>query len=267
MKTIVITGSTSEIGLGLADSFLSQGCAVTISGRSQEKLGKAYAILISKYEKTGILAKYCDVSRYDQVEGLWNSAKEKFGHVDIWINNAGVGHPETFIWDYSREIIDKVITTNIMGAMYGLRVASKGMLEQGFGGIYNMEGLGSSGPIIKGLALYSTTKAALAYLTGAAVKEACGTPIIIGSIRPGMVATKLITGQYVGHPEEWKRSERIFNILSDRVETVTPWLAKRILANKKNGARINWLNGMKIMMRFLESPFHQRKIFYSDMKE
>ena len=266
MKTVVITGSTSGIGLGLADSFLSQGCVVTISGRSQEKLGEAYEMLSSKYDKGRILAQYCDVSRYDQVEGLWNAAKEKFGHVDVWINNAGIGHPETLIWDYSYETIDSVVTTNITGAMYGLRVASRGMLEQGFGSIYSMEGLGSSGPIIKGLTLYSTTKSALAYLTRAAVKEVRGTPIIIGSLRPGMVATKLITGQYVGHPEEWKRSERIFNILSDRVETVTPWLAKRVLANKKNGVRINWLNGTKIIMRFLISPFHRRRIFDFDIK-
>ncbi|GAI26018.1 unnamed protein product, partial [marine sediment metagenome] len=56
-----------------------------------------------------------------------------------------------------------------------------------------------------------------------------------------MVATKLITQQYVGHPDKWNRSKRIFNILSDRVETVTPWLADKILTNKKNGARIEWL--------------------------
>ncbi|MFC2014222.1 SDR family oxidoreductase, partial [Chloroflexota bacterium] len=165
------------------------------------------------------------------------------------------------IWDYSCDTIDRVVSTNITGAIYGLTVALKGMMEQGFGCIYNMEGLGSSGPVIKGLALYAATKSALAYLTTAAVKEVHGTPIMVGGLRPGMVATKLITQQYVGHPEKWNRSKRIFNILSDRVETVTPWLANKILTNKKNGARIEWLTRSKVIMRFLASPFHKRSVF------
>jgi NAD(P)-dependent dehydrogenase (short-subunit alcohol dehydrogenase family) len=232
MKSIVITGSTSGIGLGLAQAFLARDCAVTVSGHSQDNLDKAYRALAGKYDESRILAYLCDVSHYDDVLGLWNAAKAKSGRIDIWINNAGSGHPQTPIWNYSRDMIDKVVEANVTGALYGLNVALKGMMEQGYGSIYNMEGLGSSGPVIKGLALYAATKSALAYLTTAAAKEVEGTPIIVGGLRPGMVATKLITAQYEGHPEEWKRAERIFNILSDRVETVTPWLVNRILSNK-----------------------------------
>jgi NAD(P)-dependent dehydrogenase (short-subunit alcohol dehydrogenase family) len=261
MKTIVITGSTSGIGFGLADAFLARDCAVVISGHSQINLDEAYRILAAKHDKSRMLAYLCDVGRYDEVQGLWNAAMERFGRIDIWINNAGAGHRETPIWDYSRETIDKLVAANVTGALYGLNVASKGMMQQGSGSIYNMEGLGSSGPVIKGLALYSATKSALASLTTAAAKEVEGTPIIVCGLRPGMVATKFITGQYEGHPEEWKRVQRIFNILSDRVETVTPWLADKILANKKNGTRIQWLSRSKVILRFLESPLRKRKIF------
>jgi NAD(P)-dependent dehydrogenase (short-subunit alcohol dehydrogenase family) len=261
MKIIVITGSTSGIGLGLADAFLARNCAVTISGHSQINLDNAYSMLANKHDKSRILAYLCDVSHYDQVEGLWNVARAKYDHIDIWINNAGAGNPQTPIWNYSRELIDKVIGANVTGAFYGMNVALKGMRRQGFGNIYNMEGLGSSGPVIKGLALYSATKSALAYLTTSAAKEVEGTALIVGGLRPGMVATKLITDQYKEHPEEWKKAERIFNILSDRVETVTPWLADKILANKKNGVRIQWLSRSKVMRRFLESPFRKRVVF------
>jgi NAD(P)-dependent dehydrogenase (short-subunit alcohol dehydrogenase family) len=261
MKSVVITGSTSGIGFGLADAFLAHDCAVTISGHSQMNLDKAYGILAGKHDKSRISVYLCDVSHYDEVQGLWNAAVERFGRVDIWINNAGAGHPQISIWNYSREMIDKLVAANVTGALYGLNVASKGMMQQGFGSIYNMEGLGSSGPVIKGLALYSATKSALASLTTAAAKEVEGTPIIVSGLRPGMVATKLITAQYEGHPEEWKRAERIFNILSDRVENVTPWLVDKILSNKKNGVRIQWLSRSKVIMRFLTSPFRKRIIF------
>lgn len=261
MKSIVITGSTSGIGLGLADSFLSLGCSVTISGRSRVNLEKAHSLLATKYEQNRLSAQSCDVIEFDQVQALWDAAKANFGKVDIWINNAGVGHAETETWNYSPNLIKEVVNTNIIGAIYGSVVALKGMLEQGFGGIYNMEGLGSSGPIIRGLALYGASKSALSYLTKSVAKETEGTPILVGGIRPGMVATKLITEQYDGHPDEWERNKRIFNILADRIETVTPWLAKKVLDNKKNGVNIIWLTRFKVLKRFLAAPFHNRKIF------
>jgi NAD(P)-dependent dehydrogenase (short-subunit alcohol dehydrogenase family) len=261
MKSIVITGSTSGIGLGLADSFLSLDCSVTISGHSKANLDKAHALLAAKYGHSRLLANICDVTAYNQVQALWDAAKVKFGKTDIWINNAGVGHPEINIWDYSPDLINRVVNTNIIGAIYGSVVALKGMLEQGFGGIYNMEGLGSSGPIIRGVALYGISKSALSYLTKTMVKETQGTPILVGGLRPGMVATKLITEQYEGYPEEWERSKRIFNILSDLVETISPWMAKKVLSNRKNGANIVWLTRFKIMGRFITAPLNKRKIF------
>ena len=228
---------------------------------SQENLNKAYSFLATKYEQSRLLAHICDVTDFDQVQALSDETKARFGNVHIWINNAGVGHAEIGIQDYSPDLINKVVSTNVIGAIYGSVLALRCMLEQGFGSIYNMEGLGSSGPIIKGLALNGTTKSALSYLTRSMSKEVQGTPILVGALRPGMVATKLITEQYDGHPEEWERSKRIFNILADRVETVTPWLAEKVLTNNKNGVNIVWLTRFKVLKRFITAPFYKRKIF------
>jgi NAD(P)-dependent dehydrogenase (short-subunit alcohol dehydrogenase family) len=261
MKNVVITGSTSGIGLGLADSFLSFGCSLTISGRSQENLDKAFDFLVSKHDRSRMLAYLCDVTDYEQVCDLWGAAKTHFGNIDIWINNAGVGQPEIAAQEYTPDLVDKIIDTNIKGAIYGSIVALKGMKEQGSGSIYNMQGLGSSGPIIKGLALYGTSKSALGYFTRAVAKETEGTSIIVGGLSPGMVATKLITGQYHDRPEDWERSKRIFNILSDHVETITPWLANKVLDNTENGVNISWLTRFKVLGRFIVAPFHKRQIF------
>jgi NAD(P)-dependent dehydrogenase (short-subunit alcohol dehydrogenase family) len=121
MKTIVITGSTSGIGLGLAEAFLSLGCAVAISGRSLANLDSAYVILTERYGGSRVLAHLCDVRFYDQVVGLWDTAREKYGRIDIWINNAGAACPETLIWDYSPDVIERIVATNITGALYGCR--------------------------------------------------------------------------------------------------------------------------------------------------
>jgi NAD(P)-dependent dehydrogenase (short-subunit alcohol dehydrogenase family) len=261
MKNIVITGSTSGIGYGLADSFLELGCKIAISSRTQKNVNEAVSTLSNKYESNNIFGFRCDVQEPAQVQALWDEAKRQFGTVDIWINNAGIAHPQTNARDYSTEQINDVIDTNIKGTINGSVVALNGMQKQGFGSIYNMEGLGSDGRVIGGMALYGLSKSAVGYFTKAMAKETQGTPIVVGGLSPGMVATKLITNQYDGKPEEWERVKRIFSILTDRVETVAPWLAKRILANNKNGTNISWLTRRKLMTRFILSPFVKRNIF------
>ena len=261
MKNIVITGSTSGIGYGLADSFLAAKCQVTISGRNPKKLADAYSSLSAKHGEDRLFSVLCNVTDDDQLRILWTKARDHFGTVDIWINNAGVAHAETDIWDFSSQNIRNVTDINIIGTFLGSIVALQGMREQGFGSIYNMEGLGSDGRIIKGMALYGLSKSSVSYLTNAMSKEMKRTGIIIGGIRPDMVATKLITEQYRDHPEEWERVKHIFNILSDRVESVAPWIAARVLSNKNNGKIISYLTPLRIMKRFVLSPIIKRNVF------
>jgi len=261
MKTIVITGSTRGTGYGLADSFLALGCRVTVSGRSQDRVGQAVETLSVKHGADNILGHPCDVTQYAQVQALWDAAQAAFGQIDIWINNAGIGHAQTDFWEHPPEELKAVVDVNLIGALHGGRVALRGMREQCFGSLYNMEGLGSDGRRVAGLTLYGSTKAGLRYLTDSWAQETRGTPIIVGALSPGMVVTHFLTHQYEDRPEEWERAKRIFNILADHVETVTPWLAGQVLANTKNGARIKWLSTGKLMGRFLTAPFRRRDLF------
>ena len=262
MKTIVITGSTRGIGYGLADSFLVLGCAVTVSGRTQEAVDKAVAQLSAKHGADRVFGHPCDVTDFEQVQDLWNAAQTRFDKIDIWINNAGLPNPQMDFWELPAEEIQGVVSTNLIGAMYGTKVALRGMLEQGFGAVYNMEGLGSDGRKVEGLALYGSTKAGLRYLDDCLAKETEGTPVLVGALRPGMVVTDFLTYQYEDRPpEEWERAKRMFNIIADRVEDVTPWLARQVLGNDKNGACISWLSRWKVMGRFLTARFRKRNLF------
>jgi NAD(P)-dependent dehydrogenase (short-subunit alcohol dehydrogenase family) len=260
VKTIVITGSTRGIGYGLADAFLDLGCAVAVSGRTAAAVEEAVSVLSTKHPPERVFGYPCDVTRFDQVQALWDATSARFGRIDVWINNAGISNFQMAIWEYPPELIEAVIGTNLVGAMYGAKVALKGMLAQGSGSLYNMEGLGSDGRRVPGLTLYGTTKSGLRYLTDALVEETEGAPILVGALRPGMVMTELVTRQYKGRPEDWERVKRVFNILADRVETVAPWLARRVLDNKRNGVRFTWLSRPKLMMRFLTAPFVRRRV-------
>jgi NAD(P)-dependent dehydrogenase (short-subunit alcohol dehydrogenase family) len=261
MKSVVITGSTRGIGYGLADSFLILGCGVTISGRTSAGVEEALVKLSASHDPDCVSGHPSDVTDIEQVQALWDAAKARFGKIDIWINNAGISTPQMNLWDLSPEQIKTVVNTNLVGAMHGAKVAIKGMLDQGFGSLYNMEGLGSDNRKIEGLALYGTTKCGLRYLTDSLIQETKGTPLLVGALRPGMVLTDLVTKQYDGRPDDWERAKRIFNVIADRVETVAPWLAQKVITNTRTGVRFTWLTRGKLMGRFLMAPFCRRDLF------
>jgi len=261
MQIVVITGSTRGLGYGLADAFLARDCAVVVSGRTREAVDRAASDLAARHDQDRVLGQPCDVTDYGQVQALWDVAQARFGRVDVWINNAGIAHAQTPFGRYDPAQIRAVVETNLVGAMYGAQVALNGMRAQGHGALYNMEGLGSDGRRVEGLGLYGTTKHGLAYLTDALVAETEGTALLVGALRPGMVVTDMLTQQYDLGSADWERAKRIFNILADRVETVAPWLADQVLANRKHGARFHWLGRARVLGRFLRAPFRKRDLF------
>lgn len=261
MTVILITGGTRGIGFGLAKAFLELNCQVVICGRNQKSLDRVLAQLSGSHPSDTVLGLPCDVTNYVQVQQLWDRSVSQFGRVDIWVNNAGLSAPRRNFWELDAEEIRTVVSTNLIGVMYGSSVALRGMLTQGFGGIYQMMGLGSDGRRVDRLSVYGTTKSALHYFTESLVDETRNTPVLVGSLSPGMVVTEMLTDEAQDNPQEWKSTRRVFNILADRVETVTPWLAERILENKKHGARIRWLTPGKVLKRFALSPFRSRDLF------
>ncbi len=261
MKKIVITGSTRGIGYGLAQSFLARGCAVMVSGRAQPGVDSAIASLESAFPGAEVVGSPCDVTKLDDLQGLWDAAKAAFGTVDVWINNAGIGHPEQSTWEISESTVRKVIDVDLLGLVFGAQVAVRGMREQGSGTVYNMEGFGSDGRVRMGMSVYGAAKRAVRYYTRCLVKETKGTPVQIGALSPGIVITDFITDMYRDDPAGLEKSKKVYNILGDKVETVTPWLADKVLGNTRTGATFSWLTPGKAMIRFMTAGFNRRNLF------
>lgn len=263
MKTIVVTGGSRGIGFGLAREFLARGHNVVLTGRTRQAAEQSAASLA--HAATGgahALGAACEVTDLAQVQAVWDRASSEFGAVDIWINNAGISHPREPVGELSPADITRVEETNLLGMMYCCRVALTGMQRQGSGAIYNMEGYGSNGMTMPGMSLYGASKFGLTYFTQCLIAETRGTPILVCYLSPGIVLTDLTLRDMAARtPAEWERTRRIYNILGDKVETVTPWLAERVLANRKSGARIAWLTPGKSMRRFLTARFNKRDVF------
>lgn len=256
----MITGATRGIGFGLAREFLRRGQHVAFCGRGLEAVKQVEAELAAQYGAENVVGVVCDVTRLEQVEAFWDAAVERFGRVDIWINNAGVNAPRQDAWESPDAALRQIVDINLLGVMYGSRVALRGMLAQGSGQLYNMEGLGSDGMVVAGQLPYGATKAALTYFTKGLVLETKKTPVRVGFLSPGLVPTDLFSG---GEPPD-ARTKRVLNILGDRVETVTPFLVEGMLANARHGEKILWLTRRKAAWRFLTARFRRRDLF-SDM--
>jgi NAD(P)-dependent dehydrogenase (short-subunit alcohol dehydrogenase family) len=258
---IVITGSTRGLGLRMAREFLSRGCAVMVSGRTWHTLDSAVALLKSESPNGEIHGQPCDTGDYGQVEALWTAAVQALGGVDHWINNAGVGQATAPIWELPPEEMEAVIRTDVLGVLYGARVAMRGMASVGKGMIWFMEGHGSDGRIMKGHSVYGAAKRALRYAANAFAVEARGTGILIGTLSPGIMLTDFTLSRLDRNDTEtWKRTKAVFNILADTPETVAAFLVPRILAANRNGTHIAWLTTAKIIIRFMTAGLTKRRV-------
>src|SRR4051794_3861411 len=140
MVTIVITGSTRGIGFGLADAFLARGRAVVVSGRTEGAVDEAVARLAAKHGRDLLGGVAGDVTSAAALEDLWAGAERRHGQVDTWINNAGTCNPARAFVELPAEEVERVIDTNVRGTMLGSQVALRGLLRQGHGKLFNMEG-------------------------------------------------------------------------------------------------------------------------------
>ena len=260
-KRIVITGGTRGLGFAMAREFLNAGCDVALCGTTAERVASALQQLDSPKGPEGqVYGDVCDVRNREAVEIFWNRVHAKFGAIDIWINNAGISQQMLPLWEIETADIEALVHTNILGVIYGSQVAMQGMLRQGYGAIYNMEGLGSAGEHRGKLTLYGTTKCAVRYLTRGLSIEAEGTPILIGTLSPGMMITDFLLSALPDRSQQSAAARRIINTLADRPETVAKFLVPKILTNRRRNAHFAWLTTPKVLWRFLSLPFVRRDL-------
>ncbi|HWR01615.1 MAG TPA: SDR family NAD(P)-dependent oxidoreductase [Chlorobaculum sp.] len=259
MKTVVITGSTRGIGLGLARRFLDKGFNVVINGSGQASVERALNDLASCGER--VLGVVADVSSRKDVQRLYDEAEKRFRQVDIWVNNAGISQPLQKVWELDEQFVDKIVDINIKGVVHGTAVPFQAMKSRGSGKIFTMEGHGSKGAILDRMTIYGTTKSAVTYFTKSFAHEARGSGITIGCLIPGMVVTDLLFETVRDDTAESRKRKMIYNMLADDVETVSAFLVEGMLAARDGFTRIEWLTRRKAMFRLLFGKFRKRDFF------
>lgn len=183
-KVVIITGAGSGIGQACARLLAAQGCAVVLGGRREAPL----AALAEEIVAAGGRAAWrpADVTKRAELEALVALAMERFGRVDVLVNNAGIGPISRF--DALRvEDWDAMIDINIRGVLYGIAAVLPLFRQQGSGHVVNI--VSTAGlRIVPGMGVYGATKNAVRTITEALRQEA-GPDLRVTEISPGMIAT------------------------------------------------------------------------------
>src|SRR5277367_5596127 len=186
-KVVVITGASSGLGEATARLLSAEGASVVLGARRVDRIQSLADELNAKGGKALALA--TDVTNHEQVKSLVDAAVQKFGRIDVMINNAGI-MPHSPLERLKIDDWDRTIDVNIKGVLYGIAAALPHMKQQKSGHIINVSSVAGHrvGP---GFAVYSATKYAVRALSEGLRQEVKPYNIRTTVISPGAVATEL----------------------------------------------------------------------------
>ena len=207
-KVIAITGGATGIGFALAKAFGAEGAKIVIGETREEKLQEAKDLLTNLNIDADKI--HLDVTNLKSVENFANFTCERFGHVDMLVNNAGISGARGRIDKVNVEEAKKVFDVNFFGVWNGCSVFSKKMIEQGSNAaIYNLGSENSFFVAVPNSVAYVASKHAVLGLSES-LRDDLPDFIHVGTIFPGYVDTPL-TGQVEGGMDADKFASIVIN--------------------------------------------------------
>jgi NAD(P)-dependent dehydrogenase (short-subunit alcohol dehydrogenase family) len=185
-QACLVTGAARGIGRAIALALAEAGADVAL-GMREVSTGGELASEIGAFGRTA-LPLQMDVTELDQIDAAVDAVRERFGRIDLLVNNAGAGPPETPAEDVTPEAFDGTVALNVRGTFFASRAAGRAMIAQGGGRIIN---LSSQAAVVAlpGEAVYCMTKAAVSHLTKCLAVEWGQYGIRVNAVAPTFIAT------------------------------------------------------------------------------
>lgn len=185
-QSAVVTGGAQGLGFAIAERFIAEGARVVLGDVNLE------ATQVAAKQLGGddvAVAVRCDVTQADDVQALIQTAIDRFGALDIMVNNAGITRDAT-MRKMTEEQFDQVINVHLKGTWNGTRLAAAVMREQKRGAIINMSSISGKVGMI-GQTNYSAAKAGIVGMTKAAAKELAYLGVRVNAIAPGLIRSAM----------------------------------------------------------------------------
>ena len=186
-KVVVITGGGTGIGRAAAFAYAKEGCKLALCGRRTEPLEAVAEELTALGHE--VMVESVDVRDLPAFEAFADHVAERFGRIDIWVNNAGINIAKPF-YDYTEADWNAVVDTVLKGVFFGIRFAGAHMRQRGGGVILNVSSFSAKIPNA-GRAIYSAAKSGVSSLTRSAAAEYAPFGIRVVGIVPGMIETEI----------------------------------------------------------------------------
>ena len=181
----LITGGGRGIGRAIAKAYAAEGARLTLAARTAAELDETARDIAGNYGSY-VLTAITDVTSREQIDEAVARTLDRYGRIDVMVNNAGNIGPVGKLWDNDPEDWARTISVHLMGVFYGCRAVVPVMLNQDSGRIVNMSGVG--GP---NMSSYDAAKTGIVNLTENLALELAGTPITVNAISPGSIHTRM----------------------------------------------------------------------------
>ena len=185
-RVAIITGGSRGIGLASARLLAEDGASVVVSGRDAYRLEAATRELEVVGTAVGVVA---DAAKREDADRLVEAARERFGRIDVLVNNAGMTRDQLLV-RMKDDDFDRVLDTNLRGVFFMTRAVAKVMMRQRSGRIINVSStagvMGNAGQVN-----YSAAKAGVIGLTKAAARELAHWKILVNAVAPGLIETDM----------------------------------------------------------------------------
>jgi 3-hydroxybutyrate dehydrogenase len=237
-RTAIVTGSTSGIGLGIAQSLAEAGCNLVLNGFGDA--GEIEALRSGLETRFGVRCQYDPANMADPaaIAAMVATAAERFGSVDILVNNAGIQHTAP-VGSFPVDRWDAVIAINLSAVFHGIQAVLPLMKRQGWGRIVNIASVhGLVGSVNK--SAYVAAKHGVLGLTKVVALETAELPITCNAICPGWVLTPLVQKQ--------------IDALAEREGIDTEEASVRLLSEKQPSKRFTNPDELGALTVFLCSP-------------